>query len=199
VTVRGPGPGERGVVADLVLQSDCGMLPTLFGGSVRALLEHLHFETANPYSSMNTLVIIRDSPGAPVIGAMVGSLVGSARRSNLHTAWLLARWYGPAVIARLPLLARAGKVLEGMRSDDFYVSHIAVTPDSQRRGVGRELLLSGEKRARENGAGRMVLDVEEHNETARAFYARQGYRQLSPVRVDLGRIAFSFHRLFKGL
>jgi ribosomal protein S18 acetylase RimI-like enzyme len=175
------------------------MLPALFGGNVRALLERLQIETANPYSATNTLVIIRDSPGAPVVGAMVGSLVGTARRSNIHTAWLLARWYGPAVIARLPLLTRAGKAIEGMAGDDFYVSHIAVMPDSQRRGVGRELLLSGENRARENGARRIVLDVEEHNETARAFYARLGYRPLSPVRVDLGRIAFCFLRLFKGL
>ena len=131
---------------------------------------------------------------------MVGSLIAAARRANLRTAGQLARWYGPAVIARLPLLARAGKALDSLMSDDFYLSHIAVLPAQRGRGAGAQLLRAAEEHAHGLGAGRLVLDVEEHNAGARAFYARMGYGQASVLRIDLGRHGlFSLLRLARDL
>jgi ribosomal protein S18 acetylase RimI-like enzyme len=200
-TVRSPAPTESGIVSELVLQSDCGMLSALFGRNVQTLLRHLQAEQANPYSSGNTLVIAKEAPSpAAVVGALVGSLARAGRRTNLHTAALLFRWSGLGVLARLPGLARAGKALEGLKPDDFYLSHIAVLPEYRGHGVGRELLLAGEEHARKRGAHRVVLDVEEHNEGARAFYARLDYRTASVIRVNLGRRGvFSFLRVVKGL
>ncbi|MGA2642169.1 MAG: GNAT family N-acetyltransferase [Spirochaetia bacterium] len=199
-TIHPAAPTESGTVSELILQSDCGLLAALFGTTVKSLLSYLQARPGNPYSSTNMLVVSDDDGSRFVIGALVGALAAVTRRSNLRTAALLLAWYGPAVAARFPRLARAGKALDDLRRDDFYLSHIAVLPEHRGRGAGRELLRSGEERARQQGANRLVLDVEEHNDRARSFYARLDYRPASLLRIDLGRRgAFSFVRLFKDL
>ena len=101
---------------------------------------------------------------------------------------------------RFPRLARAGKALHELRPDDFYLSNIAVMPGSRDRGIGRALLSAGEEAAAHDGGKRVVLDVEEGNEGAQAFYGRTGYRFVSRIAIDLGRRgAFRFLRLAKGL
>jgi ribosomal protein S18 acetylase RimI-like enzyme len=197
-TIRPPAPEESRIVAELVLQSDCGLLPALFGPRVKDLVASLQASRRNPYAGGNTLVVVGDT-GA-VVGALVGSRADAARRSELPTAALLLRWYGPAVLGRLPRLGRAGKALADLAPDDYYLSHIAVLPAWQGRGTGRDVLRAGEERARQQGARRVVLDVEEHNDRARAFYAREGYEQASRVLIDLGKSgAFAFRRLAKDL
>ncbi len=198
--LRRPWPAESGVVSELILQSDCGLLPALFGDGAASLLRRLQAAPSNPYSSEKTLVIAAGLEPAEVRGALVGSPVATTRAERLRTAALLLAWYGPAVIARLPRLARAGKALDDLRDRDFYLSHIAVLPEHRGRGAGRELLLAGEERAFRGGARRMVLDVEEGAEGALAFYARLGYRLDSRIGIDLGRRgAFGFFRLTKDL
>lgn len=46
------------------------------------------------------------------------------------------------------------------------------------RGIGRALLHWCEEAARGHGAERMLLEVREDNDRARAFYARAGYREI---------------------
>jgi len=202
-TVRSPDSSEADVIAELVLLSDCGMLPALFGPRVGSLLGWLLSRRGNPYGAEHTLVVTEAPAGgatAPVIGAMVGAAAAATRAASLRTAGLLARWYGPAVIARLPRLARAGRAVEPLGADDFYLSHIAVLPAHRGRGAGAVLLRAAEDRARKDGCRRLVLDVEEHNGGARAFYARMGYGGGSALRVDLGRRGtFSFLRIWRGL
>ncbi len=190
-------------VSELVLLSDCGVLPALFGPRVADLLRWLLLRQGNPYSAAHTLVVTEGEAGAAdaaVIGAMVGALASATRAANLRTAAQLARWYGPAVIARLPRLARASSAVDLLAADDFYLSHIAVSPSHQGRGAGAALLRAAEARARADGARQVVLDVDEDNAGARAFYARMGYGQASVVRIDLGRYGvFSFLRLARAL
>ena len=202
VAVRSPRPPEAPAVSALVLLSDCGMLPALFGPRTESLLGWLVLRRGNPYGADHTLVAAETSAGGPqgaVIGAAVGAPARTTREGSLRTAAQLAWWYGPAVIARFPRLARAGSAVVSLDARDFYLSHIAVLPAHQGRGVGALLLRAAEDRARHGGCRRLVLDVEEHNAGARAFYARMGYREDSPVRVDLGRHGvFSFLRLSHG-
>jgi ribosomal protein S18 acetylase RimI-like enzyme len=174
------------------------LLPALFGPRVKALVARLQSARRNPWSSENTLVIVTED--SSVVGALVGSRADHARRSNLPTAARLLRWYGPAVLARLSRLSRAGRTMEELAPDDFYLSHIAVLPAGQGRGAGRELLGAGEEHAHRLGAGRVVLDVEEHNDRARAFYDHLGYSMVSEVLIDLGNHgSFRFLRLAKDL
>lgn len=187
VLVRSPRPLERSLVLQLVLLSDCGTLPALFGPRVRDLLEYLQGLPANPYSAVHTLVAAVEADG-PAVAAAVGSLVRDIRGSGMKTALQLARWYGPSVLGLLPRLARAGRSLQQLARSDFYLSHIAVLPERQGAGIGARLLRAMEDRARRLGSARLVLDVDEHNGGARAFYDRRGYREDSAIRIDLGRL-----------
>lgn len=196
--IRQPLPEESAAVAALVIASDCGLLDALFGHSVERLVARLQTRPANPYSAGHTLVLVES--GAAVVGAAVASVAAAARREELRTAAALAAWYGPRFLRYLPRLARAGAATASLAPDDFYLSHIAVVAERRGAGLGAELLRAAERRARLLGAHRLVLDVEEANIGARAFYERMGYEQLSDVTIDLGRHGrFSFHRLFRGL
>ncbi|HIX71354.1 MAG TPA: GNAT family N-acetyltransferase [Candidatus Enterococcus stercoravium] len=54
-----------------------------------------------------------------------------------------------------------------------HVSQLAVKPDYQGLGVGRQLLQAGEKQARERGAKTITLTTRSYQ--APAFYQKQGY------------------------
>jgi GNAT superfamily N-acetyltransferase len=199
-TVRPPLPSENSIVSELVLQSDCGMLLALFGETVKAMISHLQTMPSNPYSAANTLVILDETRLQSVEGALIGSLAHVSRRTNVRTAALLFGWYGPGVFARFPRLARAGKALDALEPADYYLSHIAVLAEHRGQGIGKELLTGGEEQARQQGARRLVLDVEEHNTAALSFYDRLGYRPASAIRIDLGAPGtFCFRRMLKSL
>jgi ribosomal protein S18 acetylase RimI-like enzyme len=201
-TIRNPVPAESGIVSDLIIESDCGLLPALFGAEVKALLSHLQTAVANPYSAENTLVAVQAADPGPtaVVGALVGSLAGAGRNTHLHTALLLFRWYGLEAFARFARLARAGKALDDLEVHDLYISHIAVLDRLRGGGVGSRLLLAAPEEPRNAGARRLVLDVDEQNEGARAFYAHMDFQQSSVVRIDLGaRGQFRFLRLVRDL
>jgi ribosomal protein S18 acetylase RimI-like enzyme len=193
LTARPALPAESGAVAELILQSDCGVLPALFGGSVRSLLEHLQARPANPYAAANTLVLAEGD--GPPFGALVGAPASSTRSEEASTALLLLRWYGPSFLLRLPGLLRASGVMRGIAAGEFYLSHIAILPERRGAGAGGLLLAAGEERARRLGARAVVLDVAEDNARARRFYERRGYRCRAEVRVALGSSAFTFLRL----
>jgi ribosomal protein S18 acetylase RimI-like enzyme len=57
-----------------------------------------------------------------------------------------------------------------------YVDNLAVTRESEGKGVARALLDHVERWARDNGFREVVLDVFAGNQRAIAFYERQGYR-----------------------
>jgi ribosomal protein S18 acetylase RimI-like enzyme len=57
-----------------------------------------------------------------------------------------------------------------------YVDNLAVTQESEGKGVGRTLLDYVERWTRDHGYREVVLDVFAGNERAIAFYERQGYR-----------------------
>ena len=57
------------------------------------------------------------------------------------------------------------------------VHDLHVAPDRQRRGIGRALLEAVERRARELGAVRLTLEVQEGNAAALALYHRFGFEE----------------------
>jgi GNAT superfamily N-acetyltransferase len=55
------------------------------------------------------------------------------------------------------------------------VTALVVTPEAQRRGVGRRLLKDAERRARGHGATRLELTSAPHRTEAHAFYRACGF------------------------
>lgn len=81
-----------------------------------------------------------------------------------------------------------------VRKPPFLIVHaLAVAPDAQGRGCGRELLRFCENRGRERAYSSVRLDVFSENAAALRFYQRQGY-------VYCGEVTFGFkppgHRLY---
>lgn len=72
-----------------------------------------------------------------------------------------------------PLLGYAGIMLAG----DIADLHTIGTRVA-RRGIGRALLAWCEEQALAGGAERMLLEVREDNDRARAFYTRAGYTEI---------------------
>lgn len=71
------------------------------------------------------------------------------------------------------LLGYAGIMLAGETADLHTIGAL-----QEGRGIGRALLAWCEQAARDGGAERMLLEVREDNDRARAFYARAGYREI---------------------
>lgn len=61
--------------------------------------------------------------------------------------------------------------------DEAELLTLAVAPQAQRRGLGRQLLAAFEDEARARGAATAFLEVAEPNTAARALYASAGYAQ----------------------
>jgi len=59
--------------------------------------------------------------------------------------------------------------------DEGEIARIAVDNCFRRQGVGRKLLEQVERTCKEKGIIRLMLDVRESNESARAFYKSMGF------------------------
>ena len=67
--------------------------------------------------------------------------------------------------------------LSGMISaDEFHLHNIAVHPDFQGKGIGRELIEAVETYCRERNFRRILLEVREDNQVARRLYLGLGFQ-----------------------
>lgn len=60
---------------------------------------------------------------------------------------------------------------------DCWLEDLFVSEEARSRGVGRQLVEAAVARAQAHGCKRIELDVNETNESARAFYARCGFTE----------------------
>ena len=67
--------------------------------------------------------------------------------------------------------------------EDGEIARIAVADEYRRKGVAGKMLRELALLCRENGVNRLMLDVRESNEPAKAFYVRQGF-EVDGIRKD---------------
>ena len=72
-----------------------------------------------------------------------------------------------------------GYVIVSLGPDEAHLLNIAVAPNRQRRGFGRQLLSKGVTLARQAGVERVFLEVRPSNLRARAIYEKAGFEFLS--------------------
>ena len=72
-----------------------------------------------------------------------------------------------------------GYVIVSLGPDEAHLLNLAVAPNRQRRGFGRQLLAKGVTIARQAGAERVFLEVRPSNLRARAIYEKAGFEFLS--------------------
>lgn len=64
---------------------------------------------------------------------------------------------------------------------EWYLSMLAVDPDSQATGLGKTVMRSAEIHARERGALRIRISVIDLRESLMGWYRRQGYSQTGAI------------------
>lgn len=69
-----------------------------------------------------------------------------------------------------------GYVLAYTAADEAEIARIAVTKELQRQGVARKLMNALEQKCADKNIAKILLDVREGNEVARAFYKSEGFR-----------------------
>lgn len=91
-----------------------------------------------------------------------------ARKLAVQPELFLVGMLGEAIVAT----AMAG--YEGHRG---WVNYVAVSPEHQRRGLGKTLMREVEKRLMERGCPKLNVQVRAANSEALQFYRRLGYAQ----------------------
>ena len=70
-----------------------------------------------------------------------------------------------------------GSVMAGYEGHRGWINYLAVSPELQRTGLGRELMEFAEAKLRELGCPKINLQVRGTNEQALAFYERLGFKR----------------------
>lgn len=68
-------------------------------------------------------------------------------------------------------------VMIGYEGHRGWVNYLAVEPELQRHGLGREMMAEAERRARDLGCPKLQLQVRKDNAAALAFYRKLGYAE----------------------
>ncbi len=71
----------------------------------------------------------------------------------------------------------AGFVIARCGDDEWEIENVVVDPGLRQQGIGRRLIDSVLREARENRATAILLEVRESNTAARALYVRAGFRE----------------------
>lgn len=195
--IRSARAGDCSLLAELILLSDSGLFPALFGDDPRGALASLAARDGNPFSYRHAWVAEVEGR---VAGAALGSRIGSIKRESFSTALLLARQFRLRSPVQFLRFARTGAMTKSLDASDFYLSNIAVFPQLRGYGYGGRLLLEVEASARAAGARRMVLDVDPENERAAAFYRRHGYSLEREIHLRIAKaLEFAYRRMAKAL
>ena len=74
------------------------------------------------------------------------------------------------------LIDDGGLILMRLAADEAEILTLAILPAQRRRGVARRLLAAGLRRAWDEGARRVFLEVSAGNAPAQALYAAEGFK-----------------------
>ena len=91
-----------------------------------------------------------------------------ARKLTVQPELFLVGMLGEAIVAT---------VMAGYEGHRGWVNYLAVSPEHQRRGLGKTLMRDVEKRLMERGCPKLNVQVRAANGEALQFYRRLGYAQ----------------------
>ena len=160
---------------------------------LEAVQRYYHWQISGPHQCTALGAFSQGNlEGFIFAGVFHGALSGFIRKNKtflilrvLTHPWLVSN---PLIVDRLRLGLRllfpkavpsSPKSQEvAANSPSFGVLAIAVDPNTQKKGVGRQLMLSVEKIAIEQGFSRMQLSVNPGNQNAIQFYEKMGWAKV---------------------
>ena len=203
IIIRQARPEDAVVAAELLLLTAEPLLRYLFYGDrsrTLRVLGELFAMRRNEFTYEDTYLAEVDS-----------QVAGLIRFTNKRKARADNRGIVSRMIRVMPLLHILGRVpryvhlawaFAAIGDDAAYIHFLATSPFFRRQGVARRLLASCEGWAREIGLLELALDVEAHNEAARALYEAAGFRESRTLDSSALQRAFGFsgvHRMVKRL
>lgn len=79
-----------------------------------------------------------------------------------------------ALYRRMQIAATTSAVVE---DEDYYISRVAVSPESSGRGLAGMLLCHAQEQAENSGARRLILEVASDNDAAHRLYRKHGFQE----------------------
>ncbi|WP_109830749.1 GNAT family N-acetyltransferase [Reichenbachiella versicolor] len=73
-----------------------------------------------------------------------------------------------------------------VREDDAFISKIYVDASQRGKGIGKKAIEFTEKESKKSSLKALSLSVNKHNEVAREFYKKNGFKIIEDVVVDIG-------------
>lgn len=83
-----------------------------------------------------------------------------------------------------PVEDRVAEAFDSLRRPTAELKRMRVAPSHQRRGFGQQIYDELERRAHASGFAELVLDVQAHQEGARRFYERNGFKVERRVEIE---------------
>ena len=152
-------------------QASHGIVQRLFGKRYERILSKA-YQSGGHDSSYDTAVfaVIDDQ----IVGMSSSYSGADHAESSMRPVMAAAGVRALRVIPFGLLGARLFRFIGDVPEDDYYLAALAVDDDRRGLGIGSALLDDVERRAREAGCRRLVLDVAADNPEAQKLYERRG-------------------------
>lgn len=111
-----------------------------------------------------------------VMGMALGYEWPQRQKEGLRTGLLLLRQLGFHIFHHLRFWHNLSAATGTFHPQGYYLSNLAVHPQYQGQGIGKQLLCFIEDKARQKNLQRLELDVSAENHRAIDFYSHLGYR-----------------------
>jgi len=195
IMIRKGLPQDAQDFTNLILLSESGLFPAVFGSKVKNVLQRLFRQRRNLFSFEHSYFIeVDDTKSGMALGYDWKTLRGEEWRTGL----LLIKYMKLEFFARILSLLKALSLTGKVEDNEYYVSNIAVYPEFRSANLGTNLLLKVEEEAKSCGATKMALDVEADNQGAIKLYNRLGYSVVGkPRRAKIDRKNFTLVRMCK--
>lgn len=202
-TMRAAQPQDAKQAADLIYLPMGRLADYLFGndddGHAREVLAGLFERPQNRFSHQFSDVL---EANGEVVGLLLAYPARMLNELAMPTGKVLREIIGVAGMLRLLRRSLPFIRLKEAEPDEFYVYTLAVRPDLQSHGLGKDLLIHGEHKAKTAGLAKCSLGVTMNNQRALKFYQRLGYEVVDTVLVPkvADRIGYpGYYRMVKHL
>lgn len=181
---------------NLIIYTGEKLLYTIFGKNLKEILKELYIRKNNQFSFEFTNFAIYNNR---ISGMVLSYSFEDLKRVSINTGYLLIKIMKFDFIKNLEKFIKSFLKLSIIKKDEYYISNIAVYPEFRGLGIGKELLLFAENRAKEKNLKKLSLDVEKENKKAIEIYKNFGFMIDNEFNLNFHENIFSFYKMFKFL
>lgn len=176
--IRPALPSEAPQAAPLIHAAGPTLFNLMFGprpADVQRFFAALFALPRNPFSYEVALVAEQDGQ---ILGLALSAEAAYRRRIGRRMFYLAPLLRGSfALLRRLPHALEVMACTHQPDPGTYYLSVLAVVPNSRNQGTGSRLLHAVHDRARQSGSPQIALHTEIDNLAAQRFYRRHGYTE----------------------